>query len=298
VVTVGHRGFVKSETEKISDRWTATPGLRLDWGSSQTPRTGASSRKALAGIIENDIIPRLLRTHEDGTLADLPSSGLTGAERVERIEEFTEVVLQPDIRPAMEYFDMLRLQGASIEILFNELLAPTARRLGELWERDIRDFTEVTRGVDHIQQIVMAYCSAFCNEVPCPQSSRRILLMTLPGERHNLGVCIIRAHFWREGWDVWCDTPQSLKDLAKLVKSQWFDVLGFSATRVSEPDKLGLDIKNIRKASINEDLTIIVGGHAFFDNHKLVASVGADGTAVDGRQAVKYMSERLRERRL
>lgn len=295
---MGRPGLARGVSEGGTDEWDARSTLTLDWSHSSTRLNGHRDQTTLAGIIENDIIPRLLRTHESGAVRELRSSGLSVAEQAERIAEFTEIVLQQDVRMAMEYFEMLRSRGAPIEVLFNELLAPTARRLGELWDRDIRDFTDVTRGVDHIQQVVMSYCSTFCNEGSQTVANQRVLLMPLPGERHNLGVCIVRAHFWRDGWDVWCDTPSTMKDLAALVRQQWFDVIGFSASRLPDPEGLRLDVKKIRKASANKGLTILVGGHAFFEDPALVAIVGADGTASDGREAVKCMAERLRLREL
>lgn len=287
------------DSERSADQTDAASEANVRVPSGPVRHRDQDGRKTLAGIIQNDIIPTLVHAHERALARAQAESkpGLTPDQYAECIEEFTEVVIHEDINQSFAYFEFMRCQGATIEELFNHLLAPTARRLGDLWDRDIRDFTEVTRGVDHIQQLVLSHCSAFCSDNPHPNASRRVLLMPLPGERHGLGVCIVRAHFWREGWDVWCDAPETMKDLAALVRMQWFDVIGISASRLNEPERLARDLRAVRKASLNPGLMILVGGQAFTENPDRVAAVGADATASDGRAAVSAMSARLNQGR-
>ena len=66
------------------------------------------------------------------------------------VGEFAEIVMSRDASAAVAYFEARRAEGASIESLFEVLLAPTARRLGELWDEDINDFLDVTRGFSHL----------------------------------------------------------------------------------------------------------------------------------------------------
>jgi methanogenic corrinoid protein MtbC1 len=194
------------------------------------------------------------------------------------------------------YFENLLRLGFPVSSLFTGILVPSARRLGELWDRDLRDFTEVARGMDHIQQIVLAHCSMFTNELHVASLPRRILLMPLPNEGHRFGLLLIRAQFWRAGWDVSCDIPESIDDLVRLVKKTPFDVVGISACAVRDVRSVARDVSRIRKASRNRELVVLVGGQAFVRDPNLVAAIGADATAADGRDAVERMNTLLQNR--
>jgi hypothetical protein len=45
-------------------------------------------------------------------------------------------------------------------------------------------------------------------------------------------------------------------------------------------------IQSIRRASRNRGVGVLVGGRLFIEHPDYVARVGADATAVDGRQAI------------
>jgi methanogenic corrinoid protein MtbC1 len=249
---------------------------------SLSPRQMAVLEK----LIENSIVPRLLlgsRTAFYPLVSDAPSSTPV---TVENVGELAELVTKPDAAASIAYFEDLRAGGASVEMLFQDLLVPVARRLGELWDEDINDFMDVTRGASHLQQIVREYSDAFHREARQPVSNRRMLLMTMPGEQHTLGISIVGEHFRRAGWHVWGGPPRTIDDILELVEDQWFDVIGLSLSRVPDPAKVASDIARIRQASINKNVIVQIGGRPFSEDPGLVAAVGADATALDGRQAV------------
>lgn len=267
--------------------WT----LPSDWepqGGTASPFHSLSPRlmAVLEKLIENSIVPRLLlgsRTAFHPVVSDAPSSPPVS---VENVGELAELVTRPDAAASIAYFEELRAGGASVEVLFQDLLVPVARRLGELWDEDINDFMDVTRGASHLQQIVREYSDAFHREARQPISNRRMLLMTMPGEQHTLGISMVGEHFRRAGWHVWGGPPRSIDDILELVEAQWFDVIGLSLSRVPDPAMVASDIARIRPASMNKNVIVQIGGRPFSENPALVAAVGADATALDGRQAV------------
>jgi hypothetical protein len=191
----------------------------------------------LEKLIENAVVPRLLlgsRTAFHPVVSDAPSSTPV---TVENVGELAELVTKPDAAASIAYFEVLRAGGASVEMLFQDLLVPVARRLGELWDEDINDFMDVTRGASHLQQIVREYGDAFHSEARQPVSNRRMLLMTMPGEQHTLGISMVGEHFRRAGWHVWGGPPRTIDDILELVDAQWFDVIGLSLSRVPDPGR-------------------------------------------------------------
>lgn len=269
----------------------------MQWQALPQVQRMPDRQQLLANIIENDVIPRLLLANRNELAIAPPATCLTAAKLRERVDEFSELVINSDAKASIAYFEALQQQGASIESMFQDLLAPTARRLGELWDEDINDFLDVTRGIGHLQQIVRTFSDEFSNEIRRPLASKRALLMPLPDEQHTFGISLLREHFLREGWRVWSGPPQSMDDIVKLVKGQYFEIVGLSASALKNAGQLAEHIRLIRKASINRDLHIFVGGYAFNDKPDLVASVGADATAADGREALLHVKTLIEVRK-
>jgi len=268
--------------------WTLPSDWEQQDGTASTFQDSLSPRQmaVLEKLIENSIVPRLLlgsRTAFHPVVSDAPSSTPV---TVENVGELAELVTKPDAAASIAYFEVLRAGGASVEMLFQDLLVPVARRLGELWDEDINDFMDVTRGASHLQQIVREYGDAFHSEARQPVSNRRMLLMTMPGEQHTLGISMVGEHFRRAGWHVWGGPPRTIDDILELVDAQWFDVIGLSLSRILDTAMIASDIARIRQASMNKSAIVQIGGRPFSANPDLVAAVGADATAEDGRQAV------------
>jgi hypothetical protein len=120
-------------------------------------------------------------------------------------------------------------------------------------------------------------------------NERHILLVTLPEEHHRLGLCILRSHFWREGWTVDCRELKSLWELQKLAADRPYDALCVSAARVPDAAALAREIKTVRRRSCRNDLVIMAGGHAFHSDPRLSMAVGVDATAISARECVAML---------
>ena len=251
-----------------------------------TPRDGPEHRRAqLLRTIEVEVVPRLV-------LAGRAASecAVVAGEEVldaETVEEFVEVLLVNDVVVATSYFEAIRARGVSLEALYLHLLTPAARRLGELWCADLCDFTDVTVALGRLQQALRELSPAFRNEVEPRQHGRRALLMPAPGEQHTFGLFMVAEFFRRAGWDVWGGPPASSHELTSIVRADWFDVVGLSVGCEGRLDVLNLAIRAMRRASRNRAIGVMVGGPVFVGHPELVASVGADATAVDARQALE-----------
>lgn len=268
--------------------WAMTAGWVEGRPAQAPPRPTLSERDVatLETLIQNRIVPRLLlgsRTTAEPSAADMPALTPVTAEHV---GEFAEIVVKRDLDAAVAYIEALRSAGATVEVLFQDLLAPTARRLGELWEEDINDFFDVTQGAGQLQQIVRQYSDAFHDEARQPVANRRALLMPLPGEQHMFGILMVGEHYRRAGWHVWGGPPRTIDEILDLVTHQWFDVVGLSVSRVDDPSGIAAVITRIRRRSLNRQVIVQIGGRAFAESPDLAGAVGADVTAIDGRQAV------------
>jgi methanogenic corrinoid protein MtbC1 len=270
-----------------------------DWSSNYEAQSRslawnkAFSKKQLLleRIVSNNIVPHLVLANLPPSDVAVSTSESTAVISNAVIGEFAELVIERDVDASIAYFENLRSQGAKVEALFQDLLAPVACRLGELWDEDINDFLDVTRGVSHLQQIVHTFSDDLIAEGRCPASNRRALLMPMPGEQHTFGVSLIGEHFRREGWRVWGGPPRTLDDILELVTSQWFDVIGLSMSAVADPVAVAASVSAIRKRSLNENVKVLVGGGVFASQPELTSIVGADATAMNGHDALVQITD-------
>ena len=275
------------------ERWEACEDQPL---SPALDRAGGDARRSLSesqmgwlvGVIENQIIPRLLEAHVDqlpeGPLPSLIDPGL--------VPDLAALVLANDAAALRLRIDAMRREGVVMEAIFLRVLAPVARHLGEMWDADLCDFTQVTVGLWRLQQLMYELSPAFQSAGRSLNPLRRALLVPVPGSQHTLGLFMVAEFFRHGGWDVWGDPSASVDDLVLAVRAERFDIVGFSVGTESHLDQLSLCIAAIRRASCNRAIKIMVGGPAIAANPDLAGLVGADSTAVDAAQAVT-LAERL-----
>jgi methanogenic corrinoid protein MtbC1 len=234
----------------------------------------------LVRAVELDVVPRLVLARRG--LADPAAFEPAGPS----IEEFAQLILGNDVPLAMAYADRARARGMSLESLYLKLLAPTARHLGELWNEDLVDFTQVTIGLGRLHRVMRDLTASSQSGMLQPHDDHRVLLVPAPGEQHTFGLAMVAEFFRRAAWIVWSGAPSTTTDLAGIVHDNWFAVVGFSLGSEARLEGLRAGIRRVRRASQNPAIGILVGGPLFIEHPELVAQVGADATAADGLQAV------------
>jgi methanogenic corrinoid protein MtbC1 len=261
-------------------------------------RAGRDSPEArlagLARLIEAEIVPRLMLAHR------APEPRGAAAEDLSRVTpaghdvaEFTRLLIEQDATTLSAYLDSLRARGMARETILLQLLAPAARRLGELWEEDLTDFTQVTVGLGRLQQLLWHLAAPSEDRDTHADPRRRALLTVAPGEQHTLGLFMVRDFFRRAGWTVPGGTPRSVDEIAALVRSEWFAVVGLSLACERHIGALRETVRAIRRASRNGDVGVLVGGPMLLVRPELAQEIGADGTAEDGRSAAEVAARRF-----
>lgn len=234
----------------------------------------------LRRIVAEHVVPRLLALHEQVANENEPLPLPETAD----IDELATLVLGPDNSDAFDFILRLKDRGISLDSLHTELLEPTARHLGDLWNQDRIDFVDVTLGVARLQRLVHVFEGL--HQVPGYDEKRRVLLACAPGEQHSLGSSIVQKFLRAAGWHVWtCATPR-MEDAADLAAREWFGVVGFSLSSDVHLDGLAAAVRRVRDLSLNRKVGIMVGGSAIARHPDWVERVGADGTAANGPAAV------------
>ncbi len=261
-------------------------------------QSAPSPQERLARIvrtIEQDIIPRLVRAHRDPVVAPAPAPAVLVTP--DDLHHFLPLILAAEDTGWQAMLERLLTRGIGVDEIYLGLLTPAARELGRMWESDLCAFTDVTVALGRMQRIMRTLSPAFGREVEHPADGRRVLLLPAPGEQHTFGLSIVAEFFRRAGWEVVGDTEARVADPAALVRREWFDVIGISVGLESRLDWLKSGISAVRNASRNKAIGVMVGGPVFVANPERAAELGADGTAVDGRQA-PVMAEQLLEQRM
>ena len=284
---------------RLSDRpqtdctnWAAISRHQSRFPSAVRSYDLSRSRRIFSSILAKDVIPRLLEEHPGGLEPPAEPSDAERATLAQYVDEFSELVIHADASEALAFFQNFVRSGITTQVLFHSLLAPTARRLGELWDEDINDFMDVTRGVGHLQEIVRSLGESDPHIHRTSTARYEALFMTLPGEQHTLGLAMLREDFLRAGWHVWCGPAKSYGDIIETVSGRSFDLVGLSASSNFSPQDLKTAISLLRKASRNDDIKVVVGGSEFERDPALVAAVGAEATARSGTQAL-HIFQRL-----
>ncbi len=249
----------------------------------------------MARLIEGEIIPRLLLAH----LADreTASRAKTGQPVFTRGEPttFAHMALRFDVSQLLAQVETHLQDGIAIDCIYLELLAPTARVLGDFWDNDVCDFVDVTMGMWRLQQVI----HELGNRAPCrsarTRSDRRALFTVPPGDQHSFGLIMIEDFFRRAGWRTWSAPDAALPDLYAIVGRQWFELIGLTVSNEEHVAALPKLLRELRQRSQNPSVGIMVGGKIFTDHPELADSAGADATAADAPRALA-VAEQLVER--
>ena len=93
-------------------------------------RRAARRQERLLAVIEGQILPRLVIA--TGSQCSRGFTAAHGDPTPENVVELARLLIEHDPYVAGEYLQVLRTQGASVESLWMQLVAPTARHLNHL----------------------------------------------------------------------------------------------------------------------------------------------------------------------
>jgi methanogenic corrinoid protein MtbC1 len=261
----------------------ASAGLRAEADALTSRRSSSASgdpgrRRQLALVIRDQIVPRLVAIHHD-----IHRTEMLESVSPEEIDHFGQLVMASDPQAATVFFERMRERGHSLDTLYEGLMAPTARHLGELWHQDRCDFIDVTLGVSRLQELLKIFSSAA--DITIVDIRRRALLIATPGDHHLFGLDLIGTFLREAAWDVMMEKGLGVEQNIRTVAGEWFGVAGVAMSAVSMLDAVARTIEALRRASLNPAIAVIVGGRAFNEHPELVARVGADAAANDGPTA-------------
>ena len=238
-----------------------------------------------AALVDGDIIPRMMAAHVvDGSLRPLEERIEIDAEET---KSFVPLPLRLEAPGLLEEVDRFLAQGASVEEVYLDLLAPAAHYLGELWVRDECDFVDVTMGLWRLQEVMREITLRSPPETPRHGAARSALFCPVPGDVHSFGAQMIEEVFARAGWQSEVLLKPKRRELLDYVAKNPIDLVGLTVSTNAPVSALSSLVKAVRSVAANPKLCVLIGGHMINQNPELVDEIGADGTGADARAALE-----------
>lgn len=233
----------------------------------------AEQHDSVNTIIESEIIPRLLMAHS--ATETRTRSRLLRSISPDEAAHFALLPLRLEAAALLEEVDGFIAKGASVETICLDLLAPAARKLGEMWERDECDFLDVTMGLWRLQEVMREVAARSPVDLLGMATPRSALFSPMPGDHHNFGTLMIDEVFARSGWRS--------EALVKPERRELLDRLARDCPSAA----LSNLIRAVRNVSANPHIIVLVGGRMINENPGMAMEVGADGTGADALAALE-----------
>jgi MerR family transcriptional regulator, light-induced transcriptional regulator len=157
------------------------------------------------------------------------------------------------------------LQGTELTEIFDDLLSPAMRRIGELWYSG-----ELSVAQEHLASRAAHYgVHKLRAALPLPEmKSRTAFCATFEGDLHELPSYLAQVTIENEGWEVMnfgANTPFfSLKEEILQYSPQ---AVCLSATYITEHERLSRDYKELHEITQRLKIPLILGGKMFEDDH-------------------------------
>lgn len=233
-------------------------------------------------MLSIDVIPRLLVAYGRPLGIVRPrTSSIAPAE----VDRFVPLVIRCDAGALLDEVDAIMARGFAAEQLFVELLAPAARRLGDMWDRDELDFLQVAMGMWRLQEVLREVASRAVRAQP-GGASRTAVFTTMPGDVHTFGAAMVQECFALAGWNADLLVGASRNQILESVAERDLDLVGLTLSGEAHIEPAASLIRAIRTVSMNPNLCIMVGGRLTAEQPAIATLVGADGTAQTAAAAV------------
>ena len=192
--------------------------------------------------------------------------------------------LEGDGRGAIDHLVRAHAAGTPIEDLYQGVLLPAQREVGQMWHRAEIDVAE-----EHFVTVTTRRAMSVLCHLAAPASSngRTVVAAAVAGNRHDIGLWAVSDLFDLAGWRAIClgaDVPAP--DIRNAVSHFGADLLVLSATLTTQIRAARKTIETVRMAP-DQCVAILLGGLAFREVPHLWERLDADGHAASGTEAVR-----------
>jgi methylmalonyl-CoA mutase cobalamin-binding subunit len=146
-----------------------------------------------------------------------------------------------------------------------DVIVPLNALVGSAWLRGAIEIFEEHLYTAQVQCLLQHALGA----IPPSDLAPRVLLTTLPGEEHQLGMLMAHAFLAMEGAQcvsLGIETPPS--DILKAADAHRVDIVGLSCTGANPPRATHAQLSTLRE-NLDARVELWVGGNAALDQNRL-----------------------------
>lgn len=187
---------------------------------------------------------------------------------------------------AGHYADLLDHGRALGERAPGALYLPLIRRLNQHWKADSVGIAELSFAYFQLQRLIR-----LASEPPVAAPVQgRVMIALAAGERHSFGAQILAAELGWHGWTVDLDLSGDGAVIRRQVAMRPYDAIGLSVGHDPALDGLADLITDLRHASCNPGMAVMLGGGALSEPHAQYAFLGADTIAASPAAATLWLA--------
>lgn len=208
-------------------------------------------------------------------------------------DAYLAALRQGDRRAAFRLLDGALDAGAQVGELYLEVVQPSMREIGRLWQ-----LNELTVAEEHVATAISQSAMSRMFERAFywrDERTPKIIAACADEERHQLGLRMLCDLLELDGWEtIYLGASVPVESLVDIVARHDPAAVAISATIAPHIPRVRDAIGAIRGARLARQPVIAVGGRAFLADPTLAQRVGADLTAEDAMLAMRALNERVR----
>ena len=250
----------------------------------QVAKLRAIKRLMDAGLRPGKLIRRTLA--ELNTLAEV-RAGPRRDPVAPALERDLVALLQSHNAPALQHALANQLMRDGLQRFVLGTVAPLNRVVGEMWMRGELQVFEEHLFTEQLQVVMRAAINAFPRHAGVP----RVLLTTLPGEQHGLGLLMVEALLMPEGAQcISLGTQTPIDDIRNAALAHKVHIVALSFSAAFPLRQAGEGLASLRRA-LPPQVALWAGGEMTRRLRKslpgvvLVADLGDTVTALKARRA-------------
>lgn len=206
---------------------------------------------------------------------------------VRYLDQMQAAMTQPDPDVISDVLSVMRRAGIRDADIADFYIPVVARRLGECWDEDMLEFTQVSVGFSNLHTMLHQLDPSWCMPERAPFGTLGEICIILPrGVQHALGATILAGQIRRVGYDVRLGVDLQLDEIAQFVSAPTTVGVMISASTWEPLDFLRSVVKKVRAG--NARVPVLIGGNVLEHECDVCAATGADQATNDWQTALRF----------
>lgn len=260
--------------------------------ASSINRHKADAQSQLLSALGTDAVHRRVQDRMLRDVAEPATPSTSDTDVLQKLSLRADQVYAGLISYDQAFLDLITERLVRDEVPFSafyrQIAVPLAEHLGDAWNDDSISMVDVEFATARLTLWCEKYSAEDSHRVTPSGGKRRIFLARTSGEKHTLGLAIVSKCYRHACWQVDGGVHvEAGPSLLTVLRDTHYDVIGMSVGVSHRAPECADLVAQLRVASCNPALKIVLGGPALLANPHVFDHVGADFIALDALEAVE-----------